>query len=142
MRELKIYLIDSAPYMLSVLRIVAGFLFLQHGTQKLFGYPMPPPGGKPALGSLFGVAGLLEFIGGILIMIGLFTRPIAFILSGEMAVAYFQFHAPHGFWPIENHGEPAVLFCFIFLFMAAYGGGEWSLDALMRRKRERGAPAA
>jgi len=81
MRELKIYLIDSAPYVLSVLRIVAGFMFLQHGTQKLFGYPLRPPGGKPALGSLFGVAGLLEFIGGILIMIGLFTRPVAFILE-------------------------------------------------------------
>ncbi|PYS24821.1 MAG: DoxX family protein [Acidobacteria bacterium] len=131
MRELKIYLIDSAPYVLSVLRIVAGFLFLQHGTQKLFGYPMRPPGGKPALGSLFGVAGLLEFIGGILIMIGLFTRPVAFILSGEMAVAYLMIHAPQGFWPTKNQGETAVFYCFLFLFFVFSGPGPWSVDALL-----------
>ena len=89
-----------------------------------------------------GAAGILELVGGMLLLVGLFTRPVAFILSGEMAVAYFQFHAPNGLWPIENHGEPAVLFCFIFLFVAAYGGGDWSLDALIRRRRGRGAPAA
>jgi putative oxidoreductase len=83
-----------------------------------------------------GIGGVLEFIGGILIMLGLFTRPVAFILSGMMAVAYWQFHAPSGAWPLQNQGVPAVLFCFIFLYMAAQGGGDWSLDALIRRKRE------
>ena len=93
------------------------------------------PGSTAPLMSQIGIGGALEFFGGILIMFGLFTRPVAFILSGEMAVAYFQFHQPNGFWPIQNHGEPAVLFCFIFLYMAARGGGDWSLDTLIRRKR-------
>jgi putative oxidoreductase len=82
-----------------------------------------------------GIGGVLEFFGGLAIMLGLLTRPVAFILSGEMAVAYWQFHAPHGGWPVQNQGMPAVLFCFIFLYMAAQGGGDWSLDALLRRKR-------
>jgi putative oxidoreductase len=131
MLQLKLYLLDLAPYALSVLRIVAGFLFLQHGTQKLFGYPMPPPGGQPPVASLYWIAGLLEFTGGILIMIGLLTRPVAFILSGQMAVAYFRVHAPQGFWPTKNQGEAAVSFCFMFLYFVFAGPGPWSLDALI-----------
>ena len=131
MRDLRILLTDYAPYVLSLLRIIAGFLFLQHGTQKLFGYPMPPPGGKPPIASLYGVGGLLEFIGGILILIGLLTRPVAFLLSGEMAVAYFMVHAPQGFWPTRNQGEAAVFYCFLFLFLTFAGPGPWSLDALL-----------
>lgn len=129
MRDVKLFLIGYAPYVLSVLRAVAGFLFLQHGTQKLFGYPMSPPGGKPPLASLYGVAGVLEFIGGILIMIGLFTRPVAFLLSGQMAFAYFSVHAPLGFWPTKNQGETAVFFCFLFLYFVFAGPGPLSLDA-------------
>lgn len=120
-----------------LLRIVAGLLFFQVGSMKLFGWFGGMPGGGAAqLLSQVGIGGVLEVFGGILIMLGLLTRPVAFILSGEMAVAYWQFHAPHGAWPILNQGQPAVLFCFIFLFMAAQGAGEWSLDALIRRKRE------
>ncbi len=113
-----------------LLRVVSGLLFLQAGGLKLFGWfgGMPPE--MPfRLFSQIGLAGVLEFFGGALILLGFFTRPTAFVLSGEMAVAYWQAHAPRGAWPIENQGEPAVLFCFIFLYMAAYGGGEWSLDA-------------
>ena len=91
-------------------------------------------GGQPPLMSQIGIGGLLEFFGGLAVMLGFLTQPVAFILSGEMAVAYWQFHAPKGAWPVQNHGEPAVLFCFIFLYMAAQGGGNWSLDALIRRK--------
>jgi putative oxidoreductase len=105
-----------------------------HGAQKLFGFPAPMPGGGPPLMSLFGVSGILEFFGGLLVLLGLFTRPVAFILAGEMAVAYFMAHAPGGFWPHLNKGEPAVLFCFIFLYLAAAGGGPWSLDSLLRRR--------
>jgi putative oxidoreductase len=121
-----------------LLRVVTGLLFFQAGSMKLLGWFGGMPGAQGATAPLMsqvGVGGILEFFGGILIMLGLLTRPVAFILSGEMAVAYWQFHAPNGAWPILNHGEPAVLFCFIFLFMAAYGGGEWSLDALIRRRR-------
>src|SRR5256714_15315939 len=92
-------------------------------------------GMKPALMSQPGIGGILEFVGGILITLGLLTRPVAFILSGMMAVAYWQFHFPMGHWPVQNQGMPAVLFCFIFLYMAARGPGEWSLDALIRRRR-------
>ncbi len=124
-----------------LLRVVAGLLFFQAGGMKLFGWfgGMPgEPGGTAPLMSQIGIGAALEVFGGIAIMLGLFTRPVAFILSGEMAVAYWQFHAPNGTWPIQNHGESAVLFCFIFLYMAAQGGGDWSLDALIRRKREGG----
>lgn len=121
------------PRLLSVLRIITAFLFMQHGAQKLFGAFGGIPGGTPPLLSLIGFAGVLEFFGGLLILLGLFTRLVAFILSGMMAVAYFTGHAPGGFWPTQNGGELAVLYCFIFLYLSAAGGGAWSLDALWRR---------
>ena len=118
-------------------RIVAGFLFMPSGALILFGSfdGMPGASSPPPLMSQTGIGGILEFFGGILVLLGLFTRPVAFILSGMMAVAYWQFHAPQGGWPLQNQGMPAVLFCFIFLYIAAQGGGDWSLDALIRRKR-------
>ena len=114
---------------LSLLRAVAGFLFLQHGAQKLFAVL----GREQAveLFSLFGVAGVLEFFGGLLIMFGFLTRPVAFILSGQMAVAYFMSHFPRGFWPIENGGELAALYSFLFLFLFAVGGGSYSVDGVV-----------
>jgi putative oxidoreductase len=123
------------PRALAVLRIVSAFLFLQHGTAKLLGFPATPGGGGVALASLPGVAGLLELVGGGLLLIGLFTRPVAFVLSGEMAVAYFLAHAPRGHLlsPSINQGEPAVLFCFIFLFLAVAGAGAWSADSARGR---------
>ncbi len=117
-----------------LLRSVVGLLFLQAGGMKLFGWFDLMPGGPVPLMSQMGIGGVLEFFGGIAIMLGLFTQPVAFILSGEMAVAYWQFQAPNGTWPIQNQGQPAVLFCFIFLFFAAHGAGEWSLDAIWRRR--------
>ena len=122
-----------------LLRIVAGLLFLQAGGMKMFDWFGGVPdqfGGHPWFLSQIWIGGAIEFYGGAAILLGLWTRPVAFILSGEMAVAYFQFHQPSGFWPIQNHGEPAVLFCFIFLFLAAHGAGDWSLDAMLQRKRE------
>ena len=121
-----------------LLRVVCGFLLIQAGGLILFGWFGGMPGGeKVRLMSQTGIGGVIEFFGGILILLGLFTRPVAFILSGMMAVAYWQFHFiyPGGTWPLQNQGMPAVLLCFIFLYMAAKGGGEWSLDALIRRKR-------
>ena len=120
----------------AALRVVAGLLFMMHGGQKLLGWfgGVDGQGATVQLMSLFGLAGVLELVGGILIILGLFTRPVAFILAGEMAVAYFMGHVPRGFWPLQNQGEPAVLFCFIFLYMAAVGAGEYSLDAKMRRR--------
>ncbi|HTS82641.1 MAG TPA: DoxX family protein [Myxococcaceae bacterium] len=125
-----------APELLSVLRIVAAFLFLQFGTAKLFALPGPllHGGGAVPLGSLVGIAGVIETVGGVLLLLGLFTRPVAFLVSGEMAVAYFHGHAPHGFWPVLNGGHPAVLFCFVWLYLSAAGPGPWSLDALRRRR--------
>jgi len=123
-----------APQLLSLLRIVAAFLFIQYGTMKLFGVPMAMPGGTTAsLMTQTGIGGLLELVGGAFLLVGLFTRPVAFILSGEMAVAYFQFHAPQSFWPLVNQGAPAVLYCFIWLYLSAAGPGPWSLDALRRK---------
>jgi putative oxidoreductase len=124
-----------APYFQSVLRIVAALLFIEHGTVKLFAFPaaVMPGGGAVALASLPGVAGLLELVGGTLLLLGLLTRPVAFVLSGEMAVAYFSSHAPGGFWPALNHGELAIIFCFVWFYFSAAGPGPWSLDALRRR---------
>ena len=123
--------------LLSVLRIMTGFLFAAHGAQKLFGFLAPPDAHLPLLFSFMGLAGVLEFFGGLAVLLGLFTRPAAFILSGQMAVAYFMAHAPAGFWPLRNKGELAVLYCFIFLYLAAAGGGRWSLDRLIRASRSR-----
>jgi putative oxidoreductase len=116
------------PRLLSILRIMAALLLLQHGTAKLFGFPHVSMFDGLRLFSLVGVAGILEFFGGILLLLGLFTRPVAFILSGEMAAAYFIAHAQKGFFPILNGGELAVLYCFVFLYLAAAGGGALSLD--------------
>ena len=116
-----------SPCLLSVLRIITGFLFTAHGAQKLLGFPVASPH-PTELFSLIGLAGTLELVGGFLVFLGLFTRPAAFILSGLMAFAYFIGHAKHGFWPIVNHGELAVLYCFLFLYLSAAGGGPWSLD--------------
>ena len=121
--------------LLSLLRIVAGFMFMLHGTQKLLAWPLSEPGPAVELASLMGVAGVLEMVGGFLILIGLFTRPVAFILAGEMAVAYFMAHFPNDFWPVLNQGEAAVLYCFIFLYLFAAGPGVWSADAAMRGRR-------
>ena len=128
-----------APYLLSTLRILAAFLFMQVGTAKLFGYPAPimPGGGTAPTGSLPWFAGALETFGGLLLLVGLFTRPVAFILSGEMAVAYFHSHAPQGFWPVLNQGAPAVFYCFLFLYLSAAGAGPWSLDAMRGKGRNR-----
>jgi putative oxidoreductase len=123
---------------LFLLRIVVGIMFLQVGGMKILGWFGGMPGGtKAELLSQIGIGGLLEILGGIAIILGLFTRAVAFVLSGEMAVAYWQFHAHNGTWPIQNHGELAVLFCFIFLFFAAYGAGEWSIDAILKQHRKK-----
>lgn len=126
-----------APYLLGTLRIMAAFLFMQFGTAKLLAFPgaLMPNGGTAPLGSLPGIAGVLEMAGGALLLLGLFTRPVAFLLAGEMAVAYFIGHAPHGFWPVLNQGHPAVLFSFVWLYISAAGAGPWSLDALRGRRR-------
>lgn len=119
-----------APYLYALLRIMAGFLFFQHGLPKLFG-----GFGRPAPAELFsqmGLAGLVEVIGGALISIGLFTSPVAFIASGEVAWAYFQAHAPRGFWPVTNGGELAALYCFVFLYFAAMGSGKLSVDSVRK----------
>ena len=120
-----------SPPLQSVLRIVTAFLFIAHGTQKMLGFPIPR---SPSfeLWSLAGAAGILELVGGALMLVGLFTRPVAFVLSGLMAFAYFLAHAPQGFWPIANRGELAALYCFVFLYFAAAGGGPWGLDHWMR----------
>jgi putative oxidoreductase len=125
------------PYLLSVLRIIAAFLFIQFGTAKLYGFPAPimPGGGTAPNGSLAWWAGTFETYGGSLLLIGLYTRPVAFLLSGEMAIAYFKGHAPQGFWPVLNQGHPAIMFCFLFLYLSAAGAGPWSLDALRNRSR-------
>jgi putative oxidoreductase len=131
-----------APYLQSALRIVAAFSFITHGMQKLFAVPVAEPREPVDLASLVGLAGVLESVGGLLLLVGLFTRPVAFLLSGQMAVAYFLRHAPLGFWPIVNRGELATLYCFIWLYLAAAGPGPWSLDALRRRAGARPGPAA
>jgi putative oxidoreductase len=126
-----------APYAYAIMRIIVGLLFACHGAQKVFGW-FGGVGGQPVpLASLFGVAGMIELVLGFLIAIGFLTGYAAFIASGEMAVAYFMAHYPKSFWPIENGGEPAVLFCFIFLYMATQGSGIWSIDASSRGRRRR-----
>jgi len=124
-----------APHLLSLLRIVSAFLFIQVGTAKLWGFPAPvmPGGGTALIASLPGIAGILEAFGGALLLVGLFTRPVAFILSGEMAVAYFIGHAPQGFWPVLNGGSPAALYSFLFLYLSAAGAGPLSIDAARAR---------
>jgi putative oxidoreductase len=117
---------------LSVLRIMTGLLFLEHGTGKYLGFPHLPSVPPPM--SMGGVGGMFELVGGFLITLGLFTRPVAFLLSGEMAVAYFYAHAPRAFFPVLNMGEDAILFCFVFLYIFFAGPGPWSLDAMMKRK--------
>ena len=120
------------PQLYAVARMVFGFLFLMHGLQKLLGIA----GGTPLpLASLPGAAGLIETVGGVLIIGGLVTRVVAFVCAGEMAAAYFMVHQPQAIWPVQNGGEPAVLFCFAFLYMAARGGGIWSLDSIVARRK-------
>jgi putative oxidoreductase len=123
---------------LLLLRVMAGLMFMQHGAQKLFGQLggwRGEPGNTAPLMSQAGLAGVLEVFGGLLIVLGLFTRPVAFLLSGMMAVAYFQAHAPESFWPILNGGELAALYCFIFLFFSARGAGPYSIDARLEKRR-------
>jgi putative oxidoreductase len=128
-----------SPYLYALLRIVAGLLFAMHGAQKLFGWP----GGKPPvpIASMIGVAGIIELVCGLMIAIGLLTGYAAFIASGEMAVAFFMAHFPTHPLPILNGGEPAVLYCFLFLYMAAQGSGPWSVDAVLGKGRRRYAAA-
>jgi putative oxidoreductase len=132
MSEVSAFWSRWSPVLLSVLRIVAAFLYMEHGGMKLLGFPGAGDH-KVELASLMGFAGILELVGGGFVLLGLFTRPIAFILSGEMACAYFMAHAPQGFWPLLNQGEAAVLYCFLFLYLSAAGGGPWSLDRALRR---------
>ena len=122
----------------SIVRIIVGLVFMTFGTMKLFGYPPPPSQMPPfSLMSQIGLAGILEVFGGALFTLGLLTRPVAFILSGEMAVAYFQGHFPMSFWPSTNMGTPAILYCFLFLYYAFAGAGVWSVDAMISRSRGR-----
>ena len=120
-----------APYLLSVLRVAAAFMLIPAGTMKLWAFPagMPPDGGTAPVMSQIWIGGVLEVVGGALLLLGLFTRPVAFVLSGMLAVAYWQFHAPAGFWPTTNGGVPAALYCFVMLYISAAGAGPWSLDA-------------
>jgi putative oxidoreductase len=122
-----------APRLLSILRIVAALIFFEHGTQKLLGFPVSDRP-APELLTMGGIAGVLELVGGALLALGLFTRPVAFILSGEMAVAYWWAHAPQSFFPVNNGGDAAILYCFVFLYLFAAGPGPWSLDAWLRNK--------
>jgi putative oxidoreductase len=126
--------VERMPWLLSVVRIAVGLLFFQHGAEKIWGFA----GGRPDhnFGTLHGIAGPIEVIGGGLLIAGLFTRTTAFILCGEMAVAYFSRWAPRGFWPITNGGEEAVIFCFLFLWLVSAGAGPWSLDYLIQRRFE------
>jgi len=123
-----------SPRVLSVLRVVVALLFLEHGLMKLFHFPAAQPGTPDPLPAMLMVAGWMELAGGALLALGLFTRPVAFLLSGEMAVAYFMAHAPKGFYPALNMGEMAVLYCFVFFYFIFAGAGPWSLDATVRRR--------
>jgi len=123
------------PRLLSVLRIVSAFLYMAHGSQKLLGFPTSGPPRPGPLSTLMMTAGIIELCGGALILLGLFTRPVAFILSGQMAVAYFMSHAPQGFWPLLNRGELAALYSFLFLYFSVAGAGPWSVDQFLKRRR-------
>lgn len=123
-----------APQTFAIMRIVTGLLFACHGSQKLFGWPPPEGGGGGPLPPLILAAGIIELVGGLLIAVGFLTGWAAFISSGQMAVAYFTVHFPQGPLPIQNKGELAVLYCFLFLFVAAHGAGVWSIDSAMRRR--------
>ena len=123
-----------SPRVLSLLRIVTALVFMQHGLMKLFAFPGPQPGVPDPLPALLVVAAWMEVIGGVLLALGLFTRPVAFLVCGEMAAAYFMAHFPKSFYPALNGGDAAVLFCFVFLYLAFAGGGEWSLDAQVRKR--------
>jgi putative oxidoreductase len=131
MRDLEVW----APRALAVLRIVAALLFVEHGAQKLFNFPPGEHFVGFNLAVLPGWAGLLEFFGGLLLLLGLFTRPVAFLLSGEMAVAYWMAHAPQGPFPANNGGDAAILFCFVFLYIVVAGPGAWALDHRMKPRR-------
>ena len=124
------------PLALTILRIVVGLLFLEHGSQKILGFP-PSDHPAPELLSLQGVQGVIELVGGVLILLGLFTRPVAFILSGDMAAAYFMAHAPKNFFPMMNGGDAAILYCFVFLYLVFAGGGRWSIDEAVGRATSR-----
>ena len=128
---------EWAPQLLSILRIVVAFLFFQVGSAKWFAFPaaIMPGGGTAPVGSLVWFAGIIEVVGGTLFLLGLFTRPVAFILAGEMAFAYFIGHAGNGFWPVLNQGAPAVFYCFTYLYYSAAGAGPWSLDAVLARRK-------
>src|SRR5215210_481748 len=128
-----------SPYILAVLRIVTALIFIEHGIQKLLGFPAPPAGGMPPAFSLLWFAGILEALGGRLLLLGLFTHPVAFLLSGEMAVAYWMVHAPRSFFPVLNGGDPAILYCFIFLYLVFAGPGAWSIDGVLRQSGVRHA---
>jgi putative oxidoreductase len=123
----------AVPYVLSVLRLAAAFIYVAHGTQKMFGVPGHPFHAPVFAATMMGAAGVIETIGGILMLLGLFTRPVAFVISGQMAVAYFTQHAPRGFWPIMNGGDLAALFCFVWLLFSVAGPGPISLDRLRGR---------
>ena len=122
------------PYALAALRIAAALIFMEHGTQKLIGFPAPPEGGLPEAGSLLWIGAWIELVGGILLLFGLFTRPAAFIASGEMAVAYWMFHAPANFYPALNSGDAAILYAFVFLLLLFAGPGAWSVDGWRKVK--------
>jgi len=123
-----------ADYALAFFRIVAGVVFISVGTMKVFGYPPMPPGNSVEVWSQMWIGGLMETVGGIMIVLGLFTRPVAFILSGEMAVAYFQFHAPMSIFPTTNQGMPAILYSLWYFYLVFAGPGAWSLDGVLSRK--------
>jgi putative oxidoreductase len=122
----------ASPYVLSIVRIAVALLFLEHGLSRMFGWPSAIP--HPPAFTMYWFAGAIELVGSVLVLLGLFTRPAAFVMSGEMAFAYFISHAPRGFFPILNRGDGAILFCFIFFYLAFAGAGPWSLDALWRKK--------
>jgi putative oxidoreductase len=127
------------PHLLAALRIVAGVLFLSHGLAKLVGFPVAPPGVQP-LTSLFGIGGLIETVTGVLIVLGLFTRAAAFVAAGQMAVAYWMFHAPQNFYPAANGGDAAILFCFVFLYIVAAGPGAFSVEGAFRSSTSSATP--